>query len=185
MSLSPTFILPSILNIDWWRSLTVTHNIANNSLIYVRSRVNILCLMSVGNISFILMKSSFTIYTDRQTANRKYTRTNCTQSSGIFLHHHRERKAIGHYLVSESGVWFCTDQGSIEASEGRLGVGAYWGWCPLSGSSFSEYYSTDDWHPHPHPQCWCLHGQQLATRNLYSQRERASLATGITLQPLL
>ena len=50
--LSPTFILPSILNIDWWRSLTVTHNIANNSLIYVRSRVNILCLMSMSSHLF-------------------------------------------------------------------------------------------------------------------------------------
>ena len=33
VSASPTFILPSILNIDWWRPLTVTHNITNNSLI--------------------------------------------------------------------------------------------------------------------------------------------------------
>ena len=139
--------------------------------------------MSVGNISFILMKSSFTIYKDIQTANRKYTQTHVNEVlEGFTVTKYREKLLV--ITQFRTHVWFCSaqywGQGAREGRQGWARVGAYRGWCPLSGSSFSEYRSTDysilppSLTLYPPPHCWCLHVQQLATRNL-QQRERASL----------
>ena len=147
--------------------------------------------MSVGNISFILMKSSFTIYKDIQTANRKYTQTHVHDFWKGSPSLNTEKS---YWSLLSSGLMFDSVLPSIEAREGRLGwarVGAYRGWCPLSGSSFSEYRSTDYivyCHP-PAPSALPLAVivfTRPATCNTQLTAERESVTstmTEITLQP--
>ena len=150
--------------------------------------------MSVGNISFILMKSSFTIYKDIQTANRKYTQTHVNEVlEGFTVTKYREKLLV--ITQFRTHVWFCSaqywGQGAREGRQGWARVGAYRGWCPLSGSSFSEYRSTDYivyCHP-PAPSALPLAVivfTRPATCNTQLTAERESVTstmTEITLQP--
>ena len=79
--------------------------------------------------------------------------------------------------------------GSIEAREGRLG-GPGWGRTEVdaltveAASVNTEVLTAATLpHPLPSPSCWCLHVQQLATRNLAERESVTITMTEITLQP--
>ena len=133
--------------------------------------------MSVENISFILMKSSFTIYEDIKTTSIKYTQTHVHWVQDVLdvftVTKYREKLLV--ITQFRSHVWFW-----VPLRPGRGGwVGQGGGVQRLMPSEWKQLQWTQKYwllppslpHPLPSPSCWCLHVQQLATRNL-AERER-------------
>ena len=171
--------------IDWWRPVTGTHNITNNTLIYVRSWVNILCLMSWTSHLFW--------WNHHLQFTQKYKLTmHWLEALLIITIHVNMYTSIWFWIVQHIwklgqilGVWsnidsssvmfwlFCAAFVSIEARKGRRGEGAYRGWCPPAASVTG---ATLSWASPHTSQCLCLHRMELTARNAERVQQSASVA---------